>query len=102
MNRYASWAHNNISTTPFKKGSTKQNAEHLLQRLSSLKGGEEAQQWLVGRSALNPQPFPALSCISRAERAISWCEILSNFLAETLRVKGRGYHEGFPVYIERE
>lgn len=50
----------------------------------------------------NPQLFPAQGCISRAGRAISWCEILSELLAGTLRAKGRGFHAGFPVYMERE
>lgn len=71
MKHFAGWAHNHISTTHFEKGSTKQNAEPPLQRLSLLKGAEEAQQRLVGQSALNPELFPAQSCVSRTERAIS-------------------------------
>lgn len=102
MNRYGSWAHDNVSATRFKKGSAEENAEHPLQRLSSLKGAREARQRLVGQSALNPRPFPAQSCMRRARRAISWCGIPSKFLAETSGAKGMGFHEGFPVYIERE
>ena len=47
MNHYASWTHNNVSTIRFKKGSSKQNAEHPLQRRSLWKEQRRfgSRQW---------------------------------------------------------
>lgn len=49
-----------------------------------------------------PSPSQHRAALVELKRAISWCEILSELLAGTLRAKGRWFRAGFPVYMESE